>query len=380
VTARRSLRIAALGLAVAFASAGCARAPEPPPPVPVRTAPVAVASVATSTELSGSVVAAQSARVGAVVAGRIDAMLVRVGDRVTAGQPLATIDDASYRAQLAEASAGAAGASEAGAAAAAGVAQTQARLDLARATQQRMARLYAQGAISRQEFDQAQADFRSASAVTEQARAQRAAAADAAAQAGAAVTAASIAVADGTIRAPFDGVVSERFADAGTAVGPGTPVVAIQSEGALEVDVAVPQANAADLHAGSRLDVRSGDLARTLTGTVRGLAPADPALRSTLARIALPAAAGLRPGMFVHVVLRGVPVRGSAVPLDALVTRGGQTGVFVIADGKAIFAPVRTGAADLRLVQVSGLRPGDREVATTNLERLSDGAAVAIER
>ncbi len=369
-----------LGLSAAFAPGGCARKVVEPPPIPVHTAPVVIRSIGSTLELSGSVASAQSAQVGAVVAGRVNEMRVRVGDPVTAGQPIATIDDASYRAQLTAASAGAAGAHETSLAASAGVAQTEARLELARATQRRMARLYAQGAISRQQLDQSEADFREASAVTTQTEAQRAAAADAAAEAGAAAKAASIAVSNGIIRAPFDGVVTERFADVGTAVGPGTPVVAVQSDDTLEADVAVPQENAGALHQGSRVEVQSADLDRILIGTVRGLSPADPALRSMLARIALPATRGLRPGMFVRVRLRGVPERGTTVPLEALVTRDGQTGVFVITGGKAVFAPVRTGKADMHDVEVTGLRPADRDVATTNLERLTDGATIAIDR
>ena len=369
-----------VGLCAAFALEGCAQKPAEPPPIPIHAAPVAVRSFGSTLELSGSVAAVQSAHVGAVVSGRISDVRVRVGDHVTVGQPIATIDDASYRAQLAEASAGAAGANETSVAASAGVARTEARLELARATQRRMARLYAQGAISRQQFDESEADFRAASAVTEQTEAQRAAAADAAIEAGAAVKAASIAVSDGTIRAPFDGVVTERFVDVGTAVGPGTPVVTLQSDGALEVDVAVPQENAGALQLGSRIAVQSADLDRNLIGTVQGLSPADPALRSMLARIALPTAPGLRPGMFVRVRVRGTPERGTTVPLEALVTRGGQTGVFVITGNKAVFAPVRTGTANMHDVQVAGLRPEDRDVATTNLERLTDGATIAIER
>ncbi len=374
----RSLSV--LGLSAAIGFAGCAQNAERPAPIPVRTAPIAVRSIGSVLELSGSVSAARIAHVGAVVAGRISDVRVRVGDRVAAGQTIATTDDASYRAQLAEASAGAAGANETSAAASAGVAQTEARLAMARATQGRMARLFAQGAISRQQFDQSQADFRAAAAVTAQAGAQRAAAGDAASQAGAAVSAAAIAVSDSVIRAPFDGVVTERFADAGTAVGPGTPIVTVQSDGALEVDVAVPQENAGVLHLGSRIEVRSSDTSQPLTGTVQGLSPADPALRSVLARIALPATHGLRAGTFVRVRLQGTLERGRTVPLDALVTRGGQTGVFVIAGGKALFAPVATGAADMRDVEVTGLRPDDRAVATTDLERLTDGASVTIDR
>ncbi len=370
----------ALGVCAFVGLAGCARKPEEPAPISVHTATVGVRSIGTTLELSGSVVAARSARIGAVVAGRIRELRVNVGDRVTAGEPIATIDDASYRAQLEQASAGAASASKTSVAAAANVAQTDAHSDLARVTQRRMAQLYAQGAISRQQFDQTQADYRAASAVTAQAEAQREAAADTAAQAEAGVAAASIAVSDSVIRAPFDGVVTERLADAGTAVGPGTPVVTVQDGRALEVDVAVPQANLGNIHVGTEVEVRSSESGPALSGTVEGLAPTDPALRSVLARIALPTAHSLVPGTFVRVELPTEPDRGRAVPLEALVARGGQTGVFVIEGDKAIFAPVRTGSADMHDVEVTGLRPGDRHVATTNLERLTDGARVVVDR
>ena len=347
-------------------------------PVAVSVAGVTERTIAQPLEASGNVVAAHSARVGAAVAGRLVEVRVNVGDRVAAGQTLAVVDDSSYRAQLAQAAAVAAGAGEGATAATAAIAQAQARATLADSTARRMGLLYAAGAISRQDLDRAVSDRRAATAAAEQARAQAAAAGDAVSAAGAAQSVAAIAAADSVIRAPFDGVVTERLEDTGAVVGPGSPVVAIEDDRRLEVDVAAPQGGA-PIEPGQTVTVHVPDRGVSVRASVERTAPADPALRSTLVRIALPALAGVAPGTYVRVDLPSRATRARTVPLDAIVTRSGQTGVFVIDNGAATFVPVRTGAADLRFVEVQGLRETDRSVATGNLERLSDGTAVSVD-
>ena len=376
--------------------------------VPVAIARLQSATFATAAEVSGSLTAVRSATVGAVSAGRIVSVEVAVGDRVTAGQVLAQVDTTGYSAGVAQAQAGASAAAaneyasrsslQASAAsieaARAQATAAQSRLRLAQLTAQRMASLYAQGAISHQQNDETQADLSAAQAGLAQAkaglsgarngfeaaRAQTQAAADAAAQARAGIAVASVPLRDATLTAPFDGTITSKFVDPGAVVAAGSPVVALQNTTDLELDVAVPDDDVAGLVPGAPLAVRVDAIGGKLVpARVRAVVPSEnPALRSATVKIALAGRSGLLPGMYARVSIEGGAHRGWGVPLAALVNRAGQSGVFVVRDGAASFVPVQSGAVGPKLVEVDGLTGASTVVAVSNLERLSDGTPVTV--
>ncbi len=361
--------------------------------IPVRVAVVADRTLGSHIDLSGSVSAADSVNVGAISAGRVIAMNVRVGDRVQSGQVLAEVDAAGYRAQLAQAQSGAqAAAAQAAAAAAqasaadAQVATARSQLHLATVTAARMSMLYREGAISKQDYDQTQANLAAARAAMQQAAsgysAARAAAAAARANAGAAsagANAASLPVSDAIVRAPFSGVVTARMLDVGAVVGPGAPIVTLENDNALELDVALPNDAGAVAYAGESVPVRVDALGgATLRGTIRAIAPSEnPALRSSMLRITIPSHAGLSPGMYARV---SIPVRanGLAAPTRALITRAGQSGVFALHANTVRFIPVEAGSTYGQFVRIQGKGLRGARVAVSNLERLTDGASVTV--
>ncbi len=104
----------------------------------------------------------------------------------------------------------------------------------------------------------------------------------------------------------------------------------------------------------------------------------DPATRSVLVKVALAPISGVMSGMYARLDLPRVARGGMAVPLAALVTRAGQTGVFVVHEGRATFVPVRTQSADANFVRVDGLRSTDRQVVVDGTERLTDASAVTV--
>ncbi len=378
-------------------------------PVAVTTARAAYTRLATPIELSGSLAAVRSVTVGAISAGRVTRVDVRAGDVVEAGDAIAQVDTSIYAAQVSQSQAGAAAASAnraAGSATVVAAGQTvlaaraqrdaaAGRYVLAATTWARMASLYAQGAIARQQRDQSRSELIAARAELTQAetriaaaaagvaaaRAQSRAAAATVSQAGAAVTAASIALRDTTLVAPFGGVVVSKFVEPGAVVGAGTPVIALENARDLELNVAVPDDAAGTLARGTLLVVHVDALGgATLPARVRAVVPLqNPALRSATVNIAVAPRAGLLPGMFARVSIPGDPHRAVTVPLAALVTRGGQSGVFVVRNGKAAFVPVQTGTVGAKLVEVSGVAAGD-DVAIDNLQRLDEGSRIAIAR
>jgi RND family efflux transporter MFP subunit len=347
--------------------------------IPVHLAVAEPSRFANPAELAGTVVSAQSVTLGAASAGRVVSVNVRVGDRVAAGEVIAQVDATAYGAQLAGARAGAAAAYDSERASRAQLAQARSRYHLASVTAARMSRLYAQGAISRQQQDETQADLDAAQAGVDQAQAGLAAAQGLRTQAQAGVTAAAVPLANATIVAPFAGAITQRFVAAGAVVGPGSPVAVLENTGDLELDVALPEDQAGTLAPGGRLTVRVDALGDTpIAGTVRALAPSDdPALRSVTLRIAIAAHPGLLPGMFARVAVPGIAREGTAVPLAALVTRAGQSGIFVVRNGTAIFIPLRSAVIHGNAVQIEGVTPGTR-VADSALDQLTDGAAVSV--
>ena len=368
---------------LAALAAGCAHreaAVVPPPTVAVSVTPVRTIAFRPRLELSGSVTASRQATVGAAAAGRVTAMFVQTGDAVDAGQPIARIDDAAYRAGFAQArgSAGAAAANVAAARAEASAAS--ARLGLAETTARRMAQLYAEGAIARQEADEADAGLAAARAAFAQAQAGIGAALGASGAAQAAVRAAAVPLGDVVVRAPFAGVVLARAVDPGAVVGAGSPIATIEDDRHLELDVTIPDASAGSVRPGMPVTVALDALAgRAVTGTVRAIVPAaSAATRSVVALIDLPPVANLYAGMYARVDISGVARAARAVPADAVVTRAGQDGVFAIAGGRASFVPVQTGATQAGWVELRDLPADVDRVALAGVERLADATPVRV--
>ena len=349
--------------------------------IPVSIVSVRQLAFSTPLELSGSVAAQRQAVVGAVAAGRVVAIDVRSGDSVVAGQPIARIDDAAYRAAYGQAlgSAGAAAASVHEAKARADAARAQLRL--ADVTAKRMSTLYREGAISAQQNDEAQAALASSRSGMLQAQAAIGSALGSRREADAAVSAASVPLGESIVRAPFDGVVLSRAVDPGAVVGAGSTIATIQDNSHLELDVAVPEDVASTVHNGFRVSVKVDALGNgILTGRVRAVTSSDnPALRSEIVKIDLPPAPGLFAGMFARVRFAGRVHTATAVPMTALVNRAGQDGVFAVHSGRAQFIPIQTGATKAGWVEVAKLPATARDVVVKGVQNVTDGATVAID-
>lgn len=347
--------------------------------VPVSVTAARTGTFATPVQLSGTLSAVHSTTLGAAASGRVVAVNVRAGDRVDAGELIAQIDTSQYGAQLAGARAGASAAADSQRAAQAQLEQAQSRLDLARVTAQRMSQLYAEGAISKQQQDETQSNLAAAQAGVAQAQAGLSAAAGMTAQAQAGVDAAAVPLQNTAITAPFSGIVTQKLVEPGAVVGPGSPIAEIQDTSDLELDVALPEDDAAALVPGTQVAVHVDALGtRSIPGSVRAIVPSrNPALRSATLKIAVEPRRVLLPGMFARVTIAGAPHSGVSVPLSALVTRAGQAGVFAVQANTASFVPVQTGTSTQRAVEVQGLASGST-VAVSNVSRLTDGVRVTV--
>ncbi len=311
-----------------------------PPPMPVEVAPAVRDTVVDAIFVTGGIEAVQSIELRPEVDGRIVDILVREGTEVRAGTPLFKIDDAEIRAQ---------------------VDRLKAERDLAHQALERTRRLIEQNASSEADLEEAESNYRVAEAQLElqQLRLERT-----------------------VVRAPFSGLVGERFVSLGDYVTSSTRLVTLQTVDPQRAVFQVPERYANKLALDQRVTFTVAALPDTqFAGAVDFVDPVVqlPARTITVkARVPNPRRQ-LKSGMFLEARL-ATEVRPEAivVPEDAVLPLQGSTFIWVVTeDNTATRRQVNLGVRIPGFVEVlSGVEAGER-VVVGGLERLSEGAPVA---
>jgi multidrug efflux pump subunit AcrA (membrane-fusion protein) len=396
-------------------------AAEGPKRFAVPVAHASIRNVPASFDATGAFVADESSDVAPLVAGRVISTPVNAGDFVRAGQAICELDhrDAQLRLDQAKAALEQAAAalnqsqSRIGhngsapfdpnnmpevAAAKANYESAMAQAKLAAADAARYTNLASTGDVSRATAEKIRTQQETAEAQANAAKKQYEAALNGAKQGwyGVETSQASLAgvraqlaqaekaLADTTIRAPFDGFVSARPVAAGEYVALSNKIATVVKVGTLKLQLQTPEARASQVKVGMSVNARVGAYPdRVFTGKVTAINPSvDPASRVFIveARFDNPKAE-LRPGMFAtaKVILPGgenaVFVPSTAVARDKT-TDSFQA--FTIENGVArlkVVVPGETEGDSIRVV--SGLS-GNETVATARLGELYDGAAVDV--
>ena len=290
---------------------------------------------ATTEEVVGTVQAKQHATLEAKLSGRIDKMPVLLGQAVKAGQLVARLDAAEIKAR---------------------VEQAEASLQQAERDWKRTSALFDQQAATRSDYEAADSRYRVAKAAVAEAQAM---------------------MGYVEILAPFDGVVTKKWADVGDLATPGKPLIGLEDPSMLQLEADVPDAIASRIQQDARLAIRIDSLKGELTGTVREIAPtADPASRTLRVKLDLLQTAGLRSGQFARLV---VPVGESSsvrVPTSAVVLRGQLEILFVVTNQRAQLHLVKTGRTIGDEVEIlAGLASGE-SVVVGGAALLTDGQPV----
>ena len=344
-------------------------------------------------EVTGTLAAQEEAEVAAEVQGRVIATPVERGTRVAEGDPLIRISAAEMEAQVAEADAnaaqivgrlGLADGSEFAVDKVPEVANARANLDLAEGDFARAQMLYDRKLLSK-------ADFDTRSAQAEVARRQYDIARNGAMQqyqallaARARLSLANKALADTVVRSPFAGVVGQRLVSVGAYVTRGTKVASVMRTNPLRVNLTVPQQYSAEVAIGRPVSL-SVDVApgKTFEGHVRYVSPALQSDSRTLIVEALVAndSGMLRPGSFATArIEQGSNRPGILVPKAAVRTVSGTARVYVISGERSEERIVTVGQSVDDLVEITtGLKAGEN-VATSHVEKLSDGSRVTIQK
>jgi len=341
--------------------------------------------------VSGTLNAQDDAEVAAEVAGRVVATPVERGSRVGANDSLVRLAAAEGEAQAAEAQANAAQI-EARLAMAGGaafavervpeVANAFAAVQLARTEFERAKRLHGQQLLSQAEFDQRSAQAEATERQYDVARNAASQQYQSLLAARARVTLAQKALADTTVRAPFAGIVGERFVSIGDYVTRGTKVATVMRVDPLRVELTVPEQYVSAVAAGREVtfevDAYPGE---TFAGQVRFVSPSVAAdTRALTIEAIVPNGANrLKPGFFATAQIEQARLLpGLLVPAAAVRTVSGTARVFVIAGDRVEERVVMLGQPVGDQVEVtSGLKAGERVVAT-GVERIVDGVRVVV--
>ncbi len=348
---RRGIIVAIIAVALTVAagkglvgrlSGGGEAAAGPPggmPPMPVDVDTARRRTVIDAVRATGRIEAVQAVELRPDEQGRITDLLFREGQAAVAGVPLIKMDDEMLRAQAERAAA---------------------ERDLARQQLERARRLRAENASSPADVERAEAAARSADA---------------------ALALLQLQIERTTVRAPFSGVVGQRFVSQGDYVTPATRLLTLQTMDPQRVVIEVSERHAAQLKRGQAIEFTVAAYPeRVFRAEVEFI---DPVVQNANRTITVKARAAnpgrlLKAGMFVEARL-ATDTRADAivVPEDAVQPLRTGNVVWAIVDGKASRRAVELGARAPGIVEVTkGVEAGEL-VVVGGLERMGEGLPVA---
>ncbi|HEX6904888.1 MAG TPA: efflux RND transporter periplasmic adaptor subunit [Thermoanaerobaculia bacterium] len=345
------------------------------PPREVRLATAEEGRLARTIDVSGTLAADEEAQLGFKIAGRIQQMAVDIGTPVGRGQVIARLVPTDYELRVTQArtaleqARARLGIPPQGPDAivppeeTAVVRQAAATLKSAQLTRDRMARLFQEQLIPQADFDAAEAAYGVADGryqeAVEEARTRQAVLSQRISE----LEIAKQQLADSFLRAPFDGVISERLSSVGDYTAAGAPVAVLVRRHPLRLRLAVPEREAAGVKPGLDVQLRAEGDPTPHHGQVARISPAiSQDNRTLMVEAEVPNQGGqLRPGAFVQasiVVQAADPA--VLVPASSLVTFAGIEKVITVEEGKAVEKRVRTGRRSGDQVEiVDGIKAGE---------------------
>lgn len=363
-----------------------------PVEAPVLTVPVATAVNATLENglvLSAEFRPYQEVDVMAKIAGYVKSISVDIGDHVRQNAVLATLEVPEVQDDVAKAKAGLAAAEADIVTAQAGVQRAAAAADMAALSFRRIQEVAARdkGLVPRQELDVSRSRELEANAQRASAQSALKAAEQRKFQADSEYQRAVTMMQYATIRAPFNGVVTRRYANTGSMIQAGTssqtqamPVVKLAQNNVLRLVLPVPVNEVADVKNGQMVDVNVASLHRMFQGKITRYANSvQMATRTMDTEVDVQNTDGsLVPGMYaeVHLHLAARP-NVLSVPIDAIDGIGtSQQQAYVVRNGVIHLVSVKIGLQTPSRAEVlSGLQHGDQVIVGRHTG-LSDGVKV----
>jgi len=182
------------------------------------------------------------------------------------------------------------------------------------------------------------------------------------------------------IPAPIDGFVIERTADLGEYVSPQQKVVTIVRTNPLRIRIDIPEQAIPQIKVGQSVSITTSAWPdKNFAGRVARIAPNVSATSRTMTVEAEIDNSGntLKPGQFATVrILQERAEPAVLIPARAVLNQAGVNRVYVVKDGHAEQRLVQTGQTEGDLIEIRNGVAADEQVATSNLEQLTDGIAI----
>ena len=331
-----------------------AAAPQGPPPTGVGTVVLQNKPIQQSSEFIATVRSLRSSTVQPDVDGVVTRIFVKSGDHVAAGTPLVQIKPDKQQATVQSTQANRAG--------------VEADVQYWRGQVKRLEALVEAGAISRQEFEQAQNQLRTAEARLEGLNAQ--------------VHEQQVELQYYRVSAPQAGIVGDIPIREGDRITKATAITTIDDNNALEAYIQVPLDRAPDLRVGLPVQLLDADGKVIATNPISFVAPrVDDATQTVLVKSAVrERPPSMRTEQFVRsrIIWRSSP--GLTVPITAVTRINGKYFCFVVETSpKGTIArqrPIEVGELmGNDYVVTSGVTPGDRLIVS-GIQKIGDGAPV----
>ncbi|MDZ4262945.1 MAG: efflux RND transporter periplasmic adaptor subunit, partial [Pseudomonadota bacterium] len=305
---------------------------------------------------TGTIYPLNQTEIRSQLAGQVLEVLVREGDQVSRGQILAKLDSTDLKAKLND---------KLGA-----LAAGKAQLNLAEKNVENNTSLLERKFISQSAFDSVQNSYQVSTATLASLQAQ--------------VEQARKALNDAVIRAPLEGVISERQAQPGLVLAINTPLFTVQDLSLMNMEALVPTGDIAQVQVGQKAELQvEGFAEKIFIGEVDRINPSTAKGSHSIVVHLLVKNPDrrLRGGMFAQGNLAiSTAISAVVVPKIALHWRGDQASVMSIENGKLVEQPVVPGiqnksSGDIEIK--SGLAAGSR-VVIGDLTNLHSGQSVTI--
>ena len=306
---------------------------------------------------SGKIQAVNSANLSTRMMGFVDKIYVNVGDKVSKDQMLLSINNTDLQAKLAQVNAS--------------ITEATAAYNNVKKDYERFQNLFNENSASQKELDDMMAQFEMAKARLEAANQMK--------------NEVNAQFAYVNIRAPFSGIVTNKFIEAGDMANPGMPLIAVESPGEFEVIAMVPETEISQVKKGEKVDVTVKSLDKMLSGIV---AEVSISAKNTggqyLVKIALDKTdAAILSGMYVTVkfpVEKQVKSQVVLIPANAIVESGQLKGVYVLGENNtALLRWLRLGRTFGNEVEVLSGLSADETYVVSSEGRLFNGAKISVQ-
>ena len=344
-------------------------------------------------------------------AGKLEEVLVDVGDLVKKGQKLALVNDETQQAQFEQAKAALNVANAAVemqkvniesaksglVSAKAAVEAADSQLKNLSVTRKRLEKLFAEGAVSRQDVDNIIAQYDNANAAFINAQTNVKKASDAVStalmnlevrkaeqtQATANLNAVKVNLAHTIVDAPFDGVITARYSDPGSNAKTDRPLFSIEQNNPLKIlgtviEKSLPQIEPGKTEVAITVDSVEGEF----KGIVKKVYPSiDKISRTGKIEIHLDNSENkIRTGMFAKIdVLVSTHENAVIIPRDALIRFEGGYLAYVVENNRAVKRAVKVGITDDNDIEIlEGIKAGDR-IISKGIEFVREGSLVSVD-